>query len=79
VTELFKDLHQLDDQGITIIYNDVEQTHSGIEGEFTWYPSSRLRLKGMASLGDWKFSKNFKVHLFIMTMVKLQEKQELYI
>ena len=47
------------DQGITIVYNDVEQTHSGIEGEFTWYPSSRLRLKGMASLGDWKFSKNF--------------------
>ena len=52
-------LTSVGDQGITIVYNDVEQTHSGIEGEFTWYPSSRLRLKGMASLGDWKFSKNF--------------------
>ena len=47
------------DQGITIIYDGVEQTHNGIEGEFTWFPSSRLRLRGMASLGDWKFSKNF--------------------
>jgi hypothetical protein len=35
---------------LAIIYSGVEQTHQGIEAEMTWYPSSRLRVKGMASL-----------------------------
>ena len=26
----------------------------------TWYPSSRLRVRGMTSLGNWKYSKNFQ-------------------
>ena len=50
----------IDDQGVRIIYSGVEQTHQGIEGEMTWYPSSRLRVKGMFSLGDWKYTKNFQ-------------------
>ena len=49
----------IDDQGVRIIYDGVEQTHQGIEAEMTWYPSSRLRIRGMASIGDWKYSKNF--------------------
>ena len=50
----------IDDQGVRIIYSGVEQTHQGIEAEMTWYPSSRLRVKGMASLGNWKYTKNFE-------------------
>ena len=50
---------QQGDQGIRVVYDDVEQTHSGIEAEATWYPSSRLKVRGMASIGDWKFTKNF--------------------
>ena len=50
----------IDDQGVRIIYSGVEQTHQGIEGEMTWYPSNRLRIKGMFSLGDWKYTKNFQ-------------------
>ena len=49
----------IDDQGVRIIYDGVEQTHQGIEAEMTWYPSNRLRIRGMASIGDWKYSKNF--------------------
>lgn len=47
------------DNAVRFVYEGVEQTHQGLEAELTWYPSSQLKIRGMASLGDHKYTKNF--------------------
>jgi len=41
------------------IFSGVGQTHSGIELDFSWSPMSKLDITGMASIGNWEFSKDF--------------------
>ena len=47
------------EDAVRFVYEGVEQTHQGIEAELTWYPTSQLKIRGMASLGDHKYTKNF--------------------
>lgn len=44
---------------VRYVYNGVEQLHSGFEAEVIWYPTSQLKLRGMATIGDHKYNKNF--------------------
>lgn len=48
----------------TAQFSDVDVLHNGIEIEASWRPMSDLRLKGMASLGDWSYTKDFTATLF---------------
>ncbi len=52
----------LDEDGIDEDYlatfNGIEQTHSGIELDFTARPTYDLTLTGFVSLGNWEFSDN---------------------
>ncbi len=41
------------------IFSGVGQTHSGLELDFSWSPTSKLDITGMASIGNWEFSKDF--------------------
>ena len=36
---------------------DVDVQHNGVEIEFSYTPTSKLRLKGMGSIGDWKYTR----------------------
>jgi len=45
-------------------FRDIDVVHNGIEVEATYDPSSNLRLKGMLSIGDWRYTKDFDAELF---------------
>ena len=45
-------------------FRDIDVVHNGIEVEATYDPSSNLRLKGMLSIGDWRYTKDFEAELF---------------
>ena len=48
----------------TAQFKDVDQRHNGIEAEINYRPLDNLRLKGMFSIGDWKYTKDFSSTLF---------------
>jgi outer membrane cobalamin receptor len=45
-------------------FKDIDVVHNGIEVEATYDPTSNLRLKGMLSIGDWRYTKDFDAELF---------------
>ena len=45
-------------------FKDIDVLHNGIEVETQWNPTSNLRLKGMVSIGDWRYTKDFEAALF---------------
>jgi len=45
-------------------FRDIDVVHNGLEVEATYDPSSNLRLKGMVSIGDWRYTKDFEAELF---------------
>ena len=51
------------DQG-TAQFRDIDVQHNGVEFETTYRASSRLRLQGMLSIGDWRYTKDFTSELF---------------
>ena len=51
------------DQG-TAQFKDIDVQHKGIELESTFRPTSKLRLQGMVSIGDWRYTKDFTSKLF---------------
>lgn len=53
-------------QGVdgTAQFKDVSVLHQGLEIEATYDATSQLRLKGMVSAGNWKYTKNFTATLF---------------
>jgi len=51
------------DQG-TAQFKDVSENHKGIEIEGTYRPVSKLKLQGSISVGDWRYTKDFKATLF---------------
>ena len=51
------------DQG-TAQFRDIDVKHNGIEAEATYRPINKLKLQFMASLGDWKYTKDFTAELF---------------
>jgi len=53
-------------QGVdgTAQFKDVDVSHKGLEIEATYQASSDLRLRGMLSMGDWRYTKDFSATLF---------------
>jgi outer membrane receptor protein involved in Fe transport len=45
-------------------FRNIDVVHNGIEFEGTYRPSSNLTLKGMLSIGDWRYTKDFSAELF---------------
>ncbi|MDG1571672.1 TonB-dependent receptor [Robiginitalea sp. M366] len=48
----------------TAQFKDISVLHQGIEVEATYDVSNQLRLKGMISAGDWRYTKDFSATLF---------------
>ncbi|HKK12719.1 MAG TPA: TonB-dependent receptor, partial [Flavobacteriaceae bacterium] len=48
----------------TAQFRNVNELHNGIEAEVNYNPMASLRLKGMVSIGDWKYTKDFSSTLF---------------
>ncbi|MCE7993849.1 MAG: TonB-dependent receptor [Roseivirga sp.] len=55
--------NQLGDEGTAQI-QDVDSRHMGLEMEATYRANDRLKLRGMISAGDWKYTKDFDAELF---------------
>jgi len=51
------------DQG-TAQFRDIDVNHKGIEVEAVYRPMSALKLTGMVSAGDWRYTKDFESTLF---------------
>jgi outer membrane cobalamin receptor len=51
------------DEG-TAQFRDIDVNHRGIEFEATYRPLRALKLTGMVSVGDWKYTKDFTSTLF---------------
>jgi outer membrane receptor protein involved in Fe transport len=53
-------------QGVdgTAQFKNVDVVHNGIEVEATYNPTSRLKLKAMTSIGDWRYTNDFTAELF---------------
>jgi outer membrane cobalamin receptor len=45
-------------------FRNIDVTHNGIEIEGTYRPSYKTTFKGMLSIGDWTYDKNFEAELF---------------
>ena len=45
-------------------FRNIDVVHNGIEFEGTYRPSSNLTLRGMLSIGDWRYTKDFSAELF---------------
>ena len=48
----------------TAQFRDIDVRHNGIEVESDYRATDKLRLKGMLSLGDWRYTKDFSATLF---------------
>ena len=45
-------------------FNDVDVVHNGIEFEGRYFYSPKTSFRGMLSMGDWRYTKNFEAELF---------------
>jgi len=48
----------------TAQFKDVDVSHKGIELEASYRPNNMSRLRGMLSIGDWRYTKDFEAALF---------------
>jgi len=48
----------------TAQFRDIDVQHNGIEFEGTYFATNNLTVKGMLSLGDWRYTKDFESVLF---------------
>jgi hypothetical protein len=48
----------------TAQFKDVDVSHKGIELEADWRPNNSSRVRGMLSIGDWRYTKDFDAQLF---------------
>ena len=48
----------------TAQFNDIDVLHQGIEIEATYRPIDNLKLRGMISAGDWRYTKDFTANVF---------------
>ena len=48
----------------TAQFKDIDVSHKGIEIEADWRPNIASRVRGMLSIGDWRYTKNFNAELF---------------
>jgi len=45
-------------------FSGIDVVHKGVEFEATYRPTSNLKVTGMASVGDWRYTKNFDAEIF---------------
>ena len=45
-------------------FKDIDVVHNGFEIEGSWKPSGATKIRGMLSIGDWKYTKNFEAAIF---------------
>jgi len=45
-------------------FRDIDVVHNGIEVETQYRPSGTTKLRGMLSIGDWTYTKDFEAELF---------------
>src|SRR6056300_1560666 len=45
-------------------FKNIDVLHQGIELEAEYNPTYRFKLRGMLSLGDWRYTKDFEAELF---------------
>ena len=48
----------------TAQFKDVDVSHKGVEVEADWRPNNISRVRGMLSIGDWRYTKDFDAQLF---------------
>ncbi|MFZ9045687.1 MAG: TonB-dependent receptor [Cyclobacteriaceae bacterium] len=48
----------------TAQFSDVDVLHQGVELESTYRPLDNLKLRGMLSLGNWRYTKDFTAKVF---------------
>ena len=48
----------------TAQFKDIDVSHKGVEIEADWRPNVASRVRGMLSIGDWRYTKNFNAELF---------------
>ena len=48
----------------TAQFKDIDVSHKGVEVEADWRPNNISRVRGMLSIGDWRYTKNFNAELF---------------
>ena len=49
----------LDNQDVLYVFDNISQTHMGIEIEYKLKFSRKLQFEGMVSIGDWIYTSNF--------------------
>lgn len=66
--------------GIDLIYQaqDVDVIHNGIEIEGQYRFSEQTKIRGMLSMGDWRYTKDFDGEIYNDSRVKIED-QTLYI
>jgi outer membrane cobalamin receptor len=45
-------------------FRNIDVVHNGLEFEGTYRPTTKLTLRGMLSIGDWRYTKDFSAELF---------------
>jgi outer membrane receptor protein involved in Fe transport len=45
-------------------FKDIDVVHNGIEIEGQYRPSGNTKIRGMLSIGDWRYTKDFEAELF---------------
>ena len=55
----------------TAQFSGIDVVHKGIELEATYHPTNKLKLRGMLSVGDWKYTSNFNAEIFDDTNTKI--------
>ena len=55
----------------TAQFSGIDVVHKGIELEATYRPTNKLKLRGMLSVGDWKYTSNFNAEIFDDTNTKI--------
>ncbi len=48
----------------TAQFKNIDQVHNGLEVEASYKASNSLKFNGMLSLGDWRYTKDFKATVF---------------
>lgn len=57
----------------TAQFQDVDVSHKGLEVEAEWRPDNVSKLKGMLSVGDWKYTNDFAGAIFDGDRNKVQD------
>ena len=55
----------------TAQFSGIDVVHKGIELEATYRPTNKLKLRGMLSVGDWKYTSDFNAEIFDDTNTKI--------